>query len=240
MKWFLDVSYLALSASYKWLIGAMVIVGVVVGALFASGVIGGGDDSGGRAPIAAPIPTRVPVATPTPTPIPTPTPTLVPSPTAAATAVPTPTTAPPPVPTQPPTPKPTAVLAKEVKIPVLLEGAANIGSLEFVLSYEPTVLEVTGVEKGSMANDALLDSSIRTPGLVWAGLIDANGISGDGPAAIITFAVVGEAESSTALILDSVIAYDASTLLDILTSASRGHFIVKDRSFTAPSLSFLP
>ena len=240
MKWFLDVSYLALSASYKWLIGAMVIAGVVVGALFASGVIGGGEDSVERAPVAAPIPTPAPVATPTPTPTATPMPTLAPSPTAEPTAVPTPTTAPLLLPTQTPTPAPTAVLAKEVKIPVLLEGAANIGSLEFVLSYEPTALEVTGVEKGSMANNALLDSSIRTPGLVWVGMIDANGISGDGPAAIITFAVVGEAESSTALTLDSVLAYDASTLLDILTSSSSGHFIMKDRSFTAPSLSFLP
>lgn len=236
MKWFLDVSYLALISSYKWLIGAMVIAGVVVGALFASGVIGGGDDSGGPAPVTASIPTRVPLATPTPTPSPTSTP----RPTAEATAVPNPTTAPLPAPTQPPTPAPTAVLPKEVKVPVLLEGAANVGSLEFVLSYEPTVLEVTGVEKGFMANNALLDSSIRTPGLVWTGIIDVNGISGDGSAAIITFAVVGDAGSNTALRLDSVVAYDASTLLDIITSASGGHFIVNDRSVTAPSLSFLP
>ena len=98
----------------------------------------------------------------------------------------------------------------------------------------------SGVDDASIPSDALLDSSIRTPGLVWAGIIDANGISGDGSAAIITFAVVGEAGSSTPLTLDSVVAYDASTLLDIITSASSGNFIVNDRSVTAPSLSFLP
>ena len=62
MRWFLDVAYIALSASYKWLLGTLVLVGVLIGALFAAGVLGGGDDS----------PMPVLVATPVPTPIPTP------------------------------------------------------------------------------------------------------------------------------------------------------------------------
>ena len=47
MKWFLDITYLAIGASYKWLLGMTVIVGVLVGLLFAVGVLGGGDDYGG-------------------------------------------------------------------------------------------------------------------------------------------------------------------------------------------------
>ena len=121
-----------------------------------------------------------------------------------------------------------------------MEGAANLGSLEFVLVYEPDVLEVTNVRKGSLSSRALLESSIRTPGLVWTGLIDANGINGDGPAAVITFEIVGDDGSITALTLENVVAYDASTLLDIITTSTGGNFVVQDRSLVAPTLRFHP
>ena len=230
MKWFLDVAYIALIASYKWLLGAMVLAGIAIGALFAAGVLGGGDDSS----------RQVIIATPVPTPAPTPTPTLVPSPTPVPTLVPpTPTAVPALIPTPTATPAPTPVRSKEIEVPIYLEGADNLGSLEFVLVFEPTVLKVTRVKTGSLANGALLDSSTRTPGLVWAGMIDADGISGDGPAAVITFTIVGDDDSSTPLTLENVVAYDATTLLDIVTRALGGNFVVKDRSLTAPTLDFL-
>ena len=234
MKWFLDVAYIAISASYKWLLGAMVLAGISIGALFAAGVLGGGDDSGLPVIVATPLPT------PAPTRAPTPTPTLAPSPTPVPTPVPpTPTLVPVPVQAATATPAPTPMLPKEIDVSVYVEGADNLGSLEFVLVFEPTVLEVTRVKAGSLANGALLDSSTRTPGLVWTGMIDANGISGDGPAAVITFAIVGDDESSTSLTLENVVAYDAITLLDMVTRVSVGNFQVKDRSLTAPTLEFL-
>ena len=114
-----------------------------------------------------------------------------------------------------------------------------MGSFEFVLSYEPEVLEVTGVERGALAGNALLQSSTATPGSVWAGIIDANGISGNGPAAVVTFTVVGNSDSNTLFELDDVAAYDATTLLDIITQASPGSFVAKDGSISPPSLGFL-
>ena len=249
MKWFLDVIYIAVATSYKWLLGLIAVVGILIGALFAAGVLGGGD-SGLSGPNFASVPTPevTPTPTPAPTPItatnPTPTPTLTPAPTLTptATVAPTATTLPPPPPTPTPTntPAPTIALPREIEVPVLLQGAAGVGSLEFVLLYEPTVLEVTGVKTSALATTALLESSIRTPGSLWAGIIDANGISGDGPVAVITFAIVGDSESNTALTLDNVAAYDALLLLDIITQASTGSFAVKDHSLTAPSLGFLP
>ena len=236
MKWILDVAYIAITASYKWLLGAMVLAGIAIGALFAAGVLGGGDDSSSPVIITTPVPTPAPTRAPTPTP----TPTLAPSPTPVPTPVPpTPTLVPVQVQIATATPAPTPVLPKEIDVSVYVEGADNLGSLEFVLVFEPTVLEVTRVKAGSLANGALLDSSTRTPGLVWAGIIDANGISGDGPAAVITFAIVGDDESSTSLTLENVIAYDATTLLDMVTRVSIGNFEVKDRSLTAPTLEFL-
>ena len=234
MRWFLDIAYLAISASYKWILGTMVLVGVLIGALFAAGVLGGGDDS--------PILVAVPVATPVPTPAPTstPTPTLAPTSTSIPTAVPpTPTQVPVVVPTPTATPEPIIELPKDIEVSVFLEGASNVGSLEFVLLYEPTVLQVKRVETGSLINGAILDSSTRTPGMVWAGLIDANGINGDGLAVVVSFDIIGDNGSRSALTLENVVAYDATTLLDIVTKASNGVFVVEDGSLTAPTLEFL-
>ena len=230
MKWFLDVAFIALGASYKYLLGVMVLVGVLVGILFATGVLGGGDDPSG------PRPTAVPSATPTPVP----TPTLAPSPTPVPTRAATPTSAPVVLPTATTIPTPTAVFLQEISVPIFLDGAANVGSLEFVLVYEPTVLEVTRVETGALASNALLDFSTPTPGRVWTGMIDTGGITGEGPAAVIIFAVIGNADSSTSLILENVVAYDAAASLDIIAQASAGSFVVKGASLTAPTLGFLP
>ena len=227
MKWFLDVAYIAIGTSYKWLLGMTVIVGVVLGGLFVAGVFGGGGDSDDRLPILSA------------TPGPSPTPALAPTPTLEPTATPAPKVEPTLAPTPAPTSTPMVVLPVEFKVSINLKGAANVGSLEFVLRYEPTVLKVTGVEIGALARGALLQSSTDTPGVVWAGMIDANGINGDGPAAVITFTVVGDSDASTLLELASVAAYDANTLVDIIAQASPGSYAVRNGSLSAPSLVFV-
>ena len=233
-SWFLDVFYIAIAASYKWVLGMMVISGVVVGSLFAAGVLGGGGDPGPASPRVSPTPTPevIPTAVPTPTVAlsATPVPTPVPTATAAPVATPTPI----------PTAMPVLVLPEKIQVPVNLEAAKNIGSLEFVLVYEPTVLQVSSVELGPLASTALLESSTKTSGEVWAGMIDANGISGDGAAAVITFTVIGDIDSSTLLALEKVVAHDATSLLDLITQTSPGSYVVKDASLSPPSLGFLP
>ena len=236
MKWFLDVAYLAINSSYKWLLGMMAIIGIVVGALFAAGVLGG---SNGPPTVAASL-TPLSTSVPKPVPTPTATPTVPPSPSPAPTALPRPTLSIQSLPTPTATPAPNIALPIEIVVPIFLEGVAKLGSLEFVLRYEPTVLEVTKVEGGTLASNALWESSTGTPGLVWVGMIDANGMSGDGPAAVITFNVIGNGESSSSLILENVVAHDATTLIDIIIQKSPGSFTVKDLSLISPSLGFLP
>ena len=135
---------------------------------------------------------------------------------------------------------PVLVLATEIQVPVNLEAAKNVGSLEFVLVYEPTVLQVSSVELGPLASTALLESSTKTPGEVWAAMIDAHGITGNGVAAMITFTVIGDSASSTRLALEKVVAHDATSLLDIITQTSPGSYVVKNASLSSPSLEFLP
>lgn len=235
MKWFLDIAYIAIRASYKWLLVVVAVVGILVGALFAAGVLGGGGDDDESVQRAFSTPEPLPTVTPSPSP------TVAPSPTPRPTAVPTPTTAPVVLPTAPPpTPTQVVVIPTEIQVPINLVGADNLGSLEFVLEYQPEVLEVTGVRPGSLAQQALMESSEAAPGLLWTGMIDALGINGDGPAAIVTFAVKQDGGSNTRLTLQNVVAYDAGSLLDIIVEASAGSFSTIDGTMSPPSLTFLP
>lgn len=224
--WWLDVAFVALRAGWKWLLAFAGVVGVVVGGLFAVGAFGGSPDS------PAPTPASRPVATV----VPAPTATLVPAP--MPTAAPTPTATPAPAPTAVSTPTP--AVPQSLEVPVYLKGANNLGSLEFVLVYEPAVLEVSKVERGSLGPDAMFDFGNRTSGRLWAGLIDPSGINGDGPVAVITFDVVGTDGAESPLVLESVYAFDATTLLDVLIESSAGGFMVEGLPFTSPVLAFPP
>ena len=237
MTWLLDITYIGLAASYKWILLAVAVVGILVGALFAAGVLGGDDNDSGPTVFSTPVP--LPTVTPSPTATVAPSPTL--TPTKAPTEAPTATTLPVVLPTTPPpTPTQAVVLPTEIQVPINLVGAENVGSLEFVLAYEPGVLEVSGVQLGSLAEQSLLEFSTATPGLLWAGMIDADGISGDGPAAIITFSVIEGGGSNSRLALQNVVAYDASSLLDIIVEASAGSVSTIDGAISPPSLTFAP
>lgn len=139
-----------------------------------------------------------------------------------------------------PVPAPTKTLPEEVSIPINAEDASNIGALHLELVYDPAVLEPTEVEKGMLAGNAILESNIDTSGRVVIGMIDADGISGDGSLVVVSFRVVGKDGMTTALALEKVAAHDATTLMDIPIKGTSGSFTVKDRSLTAPVILFLP
>ena len=230
MRDWLDMVFFALAATWKWLLAFGGIVVLVAGGLFAAGVFAGSPPEPGESPQLAPVATPAVAVTAAPAPAATP----VPAPAATQAPVPTATVAP----AATSAPKPSSVVRPKVEVPVDLTGARNLGSLEFVLVYEPSVLEFAEVKTGSLARNALIDFGTRTKGRLWAGLIDANGINGDGPVAIISFNVVGPGLTDSPLSLESVSAYDATTLLDVLTESSPGRFAGEGRSVTTPSLSF--
>ncbi len=234
MSGWLAIVLVAIGTSWKWLLAGLALVGVIVGVLFAAGVFSG--DGDGRSPTSAGLLTVTPTpsATPVPTPAPTSTPAVVPTPTPSPTPSPTAT----PTPTPSATATPTPIVAGEVEVVIQANGAGNVGSLEFVLVYEPAVLEVTTTEQGTLARDAMVEFTTKEPGRVWARIIDADGITGDGPLAVISFKVVGRSDSSTSLTLAAVSAFDATTLVDLITQTSDGSFRAEDLSITAPTLTF--
>lgn len=224
MRVWVDLGLLALADHWKVALGGVTILVVVVVGTLLFGVLGSDTAAADLTPTTSVQPTAVPdaVSTPVPTPV--------------AKAAPTPL----------PKADPTSsrkmidpiVLLTNVNVPIHLTGAENIGSLEFVLTYDPSVLEVSGVEAGGLAQSALFDFGTRSPGRLWSGLIDSEGINGDGPIAVVSFKVVGPGASTSLLALENITTYDASSLLDILTNATSGSFTVDGRALTAPTLAF--
>jgi hypothetical protein len=127
---------------------------------------------------------------------------------------------------------------KEVKIPIEIQGAANVGSLHLELVYDRAALSAIRVENGTAVGDAMFEYSIDIPGEVVVGIVSSQGIKRDGSIAIVTFNVTGRAKTSIPLSLENVAAHDATTLAEIPTSASAGSLSTKDGSFIAPTLLF--
>jgi hypothetical protein len=224
MRVWVDLGLLALADHWKVALGGVTILVVVVVGTLLFGVLGSDTAVADLTPTTSLQPTAVPDAVSTPVP------------TSVAKVAPTPL--PKADPTSPLKLIDPIVLLTNVNVPIHLNGAENIGSLEFVLTYDPSVLEVSGVEAGGLAKSALFDFGTRSPGRLWAGLIDSEGINGDGPIAVISFKVVGPGASPSLLALENITTYDASSLLDILTKATSGSFTVDGRAFTAPTLAF--
>ena len=224
MRVWVDLGLLALADHWKVVLGGVSILVVVVVGTLLFGVLGSDTAAADLTPTTSVQPTAVPdaVSTPVPTPVAKVAPTPLPKadPTSSRKLI-----------------DPIVPLTN-VNVPIHLTGAENIGSLEFVLTYDPSVLEVSGVEAGGLAQSALFDFGTRSPGRLWSGLIDSEGINGDGPIAVVSFKVVGPGASKSLLALENITTYDASSLLDILTNATSGSFTVDGRALTAPTLAF--
>ena len=235
LKEWADIALIILTASYKWILGAMAVIALIVGGLLAAGVFGGDDDANGNVaadinglggvptlPAPTAMPTRAPVRLPTATPAPTASPTL--SPRATST----------PQPVVEPTPAPPSM----VQVPIDLKGAYQVGSLELVLAYEPSLLEVTGVSNGDLAKDAIIESIVTAPGKIWIGMIDANGVTGDGSLVVVSFRTMDGNLANSPLSLEEVSGYNASSLIDLLSSSSPGLVVMNDGSYIPPVLAF--
>ena len=121
-----------------------------------------------------------------------------------------------------------------MNVPVNATGASNVGSLEFELVYDSTVLQAVGVEKGTLAGNAMMDFTTARPGRVWVGIVDSNGINGNGSLVVVSFQEVGQGAATGQLTLENVEAYDAQTLIDIITQATPGNLS------TPPTIIFNP
>lgn len=119
----------------------------------------------------------------------------------------------------------TAGEGKTATIPVTVSGASNLGAMDLVLTYDPTVLKFTSVELGDLSTNGIVEGKEVQSGMAKISFADSKGISGDGNILKVTFDVTGKKGSTTNLGV-SAQAYGLD-LKDIPTTAQGGAIAVK-------------
>ncbi len=84
----------------------------------------------------------------------------------------------------------------EVQIPVEIEKASKIGSMNLIIAYPKDVLEVVDVIQGSLTKNSLFDYNVED-GKIKIGVSDTNGISGDGSLFYMKFRVMEAKEKES-------------------------------------------
>lgn len=105
----------------------------------------------------------------------------------------------------------TAEAGGVAEVPIIIKGAAGIGSMDIILTYSTRVLELEGVKKGELSSGAMLRYAEKEPGVVRIGIVQASGISGDGSVAVLRFRVKGGAGDASYIDLTAE-ASDAKTI----------------------------
>jgi len=96
----------------------------------------------------------------------------------------------------------TANFSKQIKIPINVSNAKDIGSMDISLLYNPAVLSLKTVEKGNLTQNSMMQWNTKDD-KVLIGLIDGNGINGNGSLAILSFDVLGYPGSISVLDLEA-------------------------------------
>ena len=97
-----------------------------------------------------------------------------------------------------------------VTVPIRLERASKVGSLNFSISYAPQVLKVVRVDGGDLGRGALFQANTRDNGVIRFGVATqgTDGVTGDGPVAHIVFTVAGAAGARSSLTLGDMLVTD--------------------------------
>ncbi len=98
----------------------------------------------------------------------------------------------------------------EVKVPLTVRQCEALGAIQLDLTYDPQVLEVRGVEKGSMSAEIFIEHNVVAPGRLRIVLsTSASGsVNGDGALVVATFIVRGKNGQQCALGLEAAKAWD--------------------------------
>ena len=96
-----------------------------------------------------------------------------------------------------------------VRVPIMVANASDVSGLAFSLGYDPAVLEVVGVERGSRLSPATFTYSDQDPGMIRFGFASEEPITGDGSAAVVVFKVIGGQEGASLISLTRSLVTDA-------------------------------
>ena len=103
-----------------------------------------------------------------------------------------------------------------VKVPVMLNKAQEISSLGFNLNYDPNVLRVVEVFKGSRLSDTTFSHDANVPGVIRFGFAVATSLVEGGSAAVVEFEVIGTDGSVSPLTLsDALVSHTSADPLEV-------------------------
>ena len=125
----------------------------------------------------------------------------------------------------------------DVIIPIEFQNAKSVGSINIRFSYDSTMLQLNNVVPGKLAENAMLEYNATTPGLIAIGIIDSNGITGNGSVARIGFNAIGTT-GTCPLKLELIETHNANTLVEIYNEPSDGSYNAKNLAINAPTVNF--
>ena len=125
----------------------------------------------------------------------------------------------------------------DISVPINVRNSENIGSIDIVLTYDSSALEVTDVLPGELAQNGMMEYNAENLGRVNIGIIDTDGISGDGALVIMGFNVINKSGTSF-FELESVKTHDATSLIDVINKTTDGTYRAEGNILEAPVISF--
>ncbi|NQT74317.1 MAG: hypothetical protein HQ553_16365 [Chloroflexi bacterium] len=104
----------------------------------------------------------------------------------------------------------TVIPGGTVSVPVILENVEDIGSLNFNVTYDSSVINIDRVDKGSLLSGISFVVNPNETGIIRFGFATIDGVSGTGPVGYIVCDAVGSDGSYTPLTISGVEATDSS------------------------------
>ena len=87
-----------------------------------------------------------------------------------------------------------AVVGTEIRVPIAVENAADLGAIGFDLEYPPNILEFVSLEPGSLK--PMVESNVVQPGLLRIAGISEPSLQGNGELFVMAFKVIGPGTAS--------------------------------------------
>ncbi|MBI5687216.1 MAG: SHOCT domain-containing protein [Verrucomicrobia bacterium] len=129
--------------------------------------------------------------------------------------------------------------AAEAVVPVLITGSQKVGPIQFMLNYDPRVLEpvADGVVFGKVVSDGMISQNVGSPGELKIALRTDEPITQDGELLRVRFRVKGQQGDSCALTLDAAEAWEKESLFEVRVNTQPGTFTVAGIALPLPLLA---
>jgi len=111
------------------------------------------------------------------------------------------------------------------EIPVTCTDAVGIGSMNLKVAYDPQVVTITGVKKGTLTSSSILDYHVES-GTVVIALVDLNGFGGTGTIATLDGTATSGTGSISTLQVKEVAVNNISTLALVTVDVNNGQLTI--------------